>query len=234
MYSIGKKDGHEAYGIGHFTWQSPAFGWQPKSLRSEATESDARTGKYGASTALQQLLKQLAAQEEEVIMLALRHARSSGSFFDRVRGRYRQLLLPLQAEAHRAIQFLMLQALAITCEKSPELQTLEPLVQHVCDCSAATLREHWGQQRRDSISNSVCDCSAATLREHLADYFAQPSAPGEVFAHNVWELIHGPREKERFAVFALRMESCFRRLLAECVSVLEAFATTSGSGSLSV
>jgi hypothetical protein len=210
MYSIGKKDGHEAYGIGHLTWQSPAFRWQPQDLRSEATEPDTRAGNHVASVAFQQLLKQLAAQEEEVITLALRHARSSGSFFDRMRGRYRQVLLPLQAEAHRAIQFLILQALAITCEKSPELRTLEPLVQR------------------------VCDCPAATLREHLADYFAQPSAPGEVFAHNVWELIQGPREKERFAVFALRMESCFRRLLAECVSVLEALATAAESGSLGV
>jgi hypothetical protein len=205
MYSIEKKDSLEACGVEHLTWQSPAFGWQSQNLRSEATEQDARAEKSVASTAFQQLLKHLAAQEEEVIMLALRHAHSSGSFFDRMRGRYRQLLPPLQAETRRAIQFLILQALAMTCEKHPELQTLEPLVQR------------------------VCDCPAETVREHLADYFAQPTAPGEVFAHNVWELIHGPREKERFAVFALRMESCLRRLLAECVSVLEAFATAADS-----
>ncbi len=210
MYSIGKKDGYEAYGVEHLTWQSPAFGWRSQNPRSEATVLDARAGKLGTSTALQQLLKQLAAQEEEVITLALRHARSSGSFFDRMRGRYRQLLLPLQAEARRAIQFLMLQALATVCERRPELQTLEPLV------------------------HRVCDCPAPTLRDHLADYFAQPTAPGEVFAHNVWELIHGPREKERFAVFALRMESCLRRLLAECVPVLEACTSTSDDVALGI
>lgn len=198
MYWIGKKDSHEAYEVGHLTWQSPAFRWRLHNPRSEATELNLHTEKPGASIVLQQLVSQLAAHEEEILTLALRHAQSSGSFFDRMRGRYRQLLLPLQAEARQAIQFLVLQAVAITQEKHPEIPTCESLVQHV-----------YGS-------------SAETVRTHLAEYFAQPSAPGEVFAHRVWELIQGARERERFAVFALRMESCLRRLLVEIVPVLEA------------
>jgi hypothetical protein len=119
-----------------------------------------------------------------------------------MRGRYRQLLLPLQAEAHLVLQFLLLNALTMTCEQHSELRTLEPLVQR------------------------VCDCPSDVLREQLAEYLAQPTAPGEVFAHKVWGMIQGPREKERFAVFALRMESCLRRLLTEIRAVLETLLVT--------
>lgn len=197
MHSIEKKEQQEPYDTGSVTARIPCFREGRSHHLGEKRAEHIALDTRGVRSGVRQLLEQVTSNEAEVIAVALRHAKLSSTLLDRVRGRYRQLLLPLQAEAHRALQFLALQALT---QSSWSISTQET--------AEAAIHELYG-------------ISVDTLREQLVDYVAHADTPGEVFASNVWTVIHGPREGERFAVFALRMNSLFRRLASSFSLYLE-------------
>ncbi len=177
------------------TSSSPRFHRQhPTSAEPELAT---RIEEFVTLPTVRKLIEQFASQDVEIVTIALRHAQMSSTFLDRLRGRYRQLLPLLQVEAQRALQFLAIQALTASRQEVSTQQTAASTVQH-------------GSQPTLEI-----------LREQLADYFANADAPGETFSRNVWDLIHGPVDSERFAVFSLRMNSVLRRLLTSFVEALE-------------
>ena len=201
MHSIEKKDIHQALGFLETSFPLSSFRRQAQ-VPTHESGAQVALGRPVSVSEVRKVLDHIASKEAEVVAVALRHARMSSSLLDRVRGRYRQLLVPLQLEARRALQFLSLQVLLQSCR---QVQTTEAV--------EATVLELYGGP-------------IEILRERLADYFAHPDAAGEVFARNVWEVIQGPREGERFAVFALRMNSLFRRLSVSFHPSLENFSST--------